>query len=290
MKRSLILALISFTTITANAVTIIVDYSYDLGYFPQGSAARSTIERAAADLGSVLADGQLAAVPTRSVSGYAAYNNGMFDLNTLIDMHLSHVIKNPATGDIARLAIETFRDDEIRIYVSMNQFLTGIVKAGHSETSLGVFGAGYQPSWQQAMDIATANANALFGRGSSVRTDQISGSLPQGTAAGNYSVGIAPMAGWISFNPGAGWQLDAEAAVSAGQRDLYSYALDQMLGILQAAPGNDPVKGERSHINTNDLSALQAAGWKVIPEPGVCLLGAVGAIVAAGRRKRQIHS
>jgi hypothetical protein len=288
----------------ASAVTIIVDYSYDFGYFQPGSAARATVEAAAANLSARLADGQLAAAPTRTATGSATVNTGTFDLTTTANLSASYTIDHPSTGGFTRLPQETFAADEVRIYVGMRQFaMTSTLAEGRpSNVEITTLAYGNAPSWQAAINIAAANATALFQRGSNVQISSILGNIPFNgdSSIGNFQLGIGSTGGSLWFNPNVSWQMDHTAAVGAGENDLYSVALRQMMGVLGVGTqGGTPalnsqsvsgiVPGQRLDLTEGDMQALRDVGWITqIPEPHSAVM-AVAGLFFAFRRRRPTH-
>lgn len=303
MHRISVLSLLLLATAsTASAVNIIIDYSYDFGYFAEGSAARATVEAAAANLSARLVDGQLAAVPTRTATGSATVNTGTFDLTTTANLTASYTIDHPSTGGFTRLPQETFAADEVRIYVGMRQFaMTSTVAEGRpSNVEITTLAYGNYPSWQAAIDIAAANATALFQRGSGVQIDSIVANIPFNgdNSVGNFQLGIGSTGGSLWFNPNLSWQMDHTAAVGAGQNDLYSVALREMIATLGVGTSDDGtpgmsgevsaiLPGQRLDLTEDDMQALRDIGWITtqIPEPGSAVLLVAGLAISL-RRKR----
>lgn len=288
----------------ASAVNIIVDYTYDNGSYYPGTAARSAIEAAAATLSAHLADGQLAAVPSRSASGSASWNNGEFDLVSTVNFSASYVINQPSTGDIARLSQETWAADEIRIYVGMRQTLDGSFLGSASPATVGVsrFGFGYAPSWNDAVNVAAANATDLFQRGSNVRLTTVTDAMPYTDASGSYDVsgvyniGIGPTAGSVSLNSFIKWDAyrgfwpdsDYDGVTRPDEYSLYSVALREMMVALGAEPASDVGMGQQMGLTEGDLQALRDVGWVTtnIPEPTSATLFIAPLTLVGLRRSR----
>jgi len=286
MLRTFILSLCLYSS--AFGAVINVDYFYAdyLNQFLPGSAGRATIDRAAADLSAILVNHQLAAIPTRTAVGEAAWNNGEFDLVSTIALSAGHVIQNPTSvSDFARLSNETFAENELRIYVGMSSMRSGYAAGAPAIVTITQFGGGYIPSWAAALSDAELKANQLLGRGTDVVAHVWNGAMPFGEIAGNYTVSMAPMAGWVSFNINEYWQYDSTASVGANQYDLYSAALQEMLRALGVTPSEALQRGQRYSLTQSDIAALQANGWTVVPEPSALFL-AVISLLFLTRRKR----
>jgi len=291
------------TASSAPAVTIVVDYSYDNGYFGAGTAARTAIESAAATLSARLADGQLAAVSTRTASGTATWTNSDgLDLTTTANLSASYTISNPSTGDFTRLAQETWAADEIRIYVGMRQFGTGgtIAEGRPADVAITTLGVGYVPSWNDAVNAAAGNATALFQRGD-IRNSTINGNLTYNgytgsfEATGPFSIGIGPTAGAIWFDGNTKWDtsrglwgMGFDGVTAGDEYSLESVALREMIRAIGTDPASQVALGQQMDLTGEDFLALQNSGWITtqIPEPSVPLL-AVAGIPVALRRRRQ---
>jgi hypothetical protein len=288
MHRTL-LSLLLLSTASVQAVTIVVDYSYadSLNQLLPGSTGRAAIDQAAADLSAVLSNHHLAALPTRQVTGTASWNNGETDLVSTINVTASYTIRNPVTGDIARLANETFANDEFRIYVGMSSMSNAYAMGTAADVGIGWAGIGYVPSWEQAVRNVEANANAYFGRNGNLVSSTWTGTMPRGEIAGEYTVNSAPTAGAVSFSSFEFFHYDSSTTVHPDRYDLYSVALEQMLQSLGVDRSSDLERGERVGITSEDLMALQANGWQTtsIPEPGTAVLGAVASLLLLTRRR-----
>jgi len=274
MIKFILLTVLALPRLTHGAL-IVVDYSYAsaLNQLVPGSAGRTAIDQAAADLSSVLVNHHLAAIPTRTASGTSSWNNGEFDLVSSISLSASYLVKNPTSvSDYARLSNETFSENEFRIYAGMSMMGSGYASSSAAVVGIGTFGYGNAPSWEAALRQAEANANILFGRGNPVTASTWNGSMPFGSIAGDYSIAMGPTAGSIGFNSSEYWQYDYSAAVGANQYDLYSVALQEMLRTLGVTPSEAIQRGVRYQLTGADISALSATGWTVIPEPSAFLL------------------
>ncbi|MFT4177411.1 MAG: hypothetical protein QM627_12250 [Luteolibacter sp.] len=274
--------------VSLSAAVLNVDYSYAdyLNQFQVGSAGRAAIDRAAADLSAVLANHQLAAVPTRTAVGEAAWNNGQFDLVSTIALSAGHLIQNPTSvSDYARLSNETFAANELRIYVGMSNMQSRYAVGAPAVVTITQVGAGYIPSWAAALTDAELKANQLLGRGTNVVASVWNGSMPFGEVTGNYTVSLAPMAGSVAFNINEFWNVDYTSPVGATQYDLYSAALQEMLRAIGVEPSETLQRGQRYSLTESDFAALQASGWTVVPEPSALIFSVIS-LPFITRRKR----
>jgi|GEM_PF-2624257 len=291
------------TATSAPAVSIIVDYTYDVGHFAEGTAARTQIEAAAATLSAHLADGQLAALPTRTATGSATWTNSDgLGLTTTASLSASYTISNPSTGDFTRLGQETWAADEIRIYVGMRQSSFGgaIAEGRPADVAITTLGVGYVPSWNDAVNAAAGNATALFQRGD-IRNSTINGNLTYNGYTGNFdatgpfSIGIGPNAGAIWFDGTTKWDtsrglwgMDFDGTTKADEYSLYSTALREMMRAIGTDPASQVAVGLQMDLTGEDFLALQNAGWITtqIPEPSLALLAVAGIPVALRRRRK----
>ncbi|GAA5127168.1 hypothetical protein JIN84_09035 [Luteolibacter yonseiensis] len=300
MHRFLLTFLLTATS--APAVTIVVDYSYDNGYFGFGTAARTAIESAAHTLSARLADGQLATLGTRTATGSATWTNSDgLGLTTIASLSASYTINNPSTGDFTRLAKETWIADEIRIYVGLRQFGSGssIAKGRPADVAITTLGVGYVPSWNDAVNAAAGNATALFQRGD-IRNSTINGSLtysgPTGgfNATGPFSIGIGPTAGAVWFDGTVKWDtsrglwgMGFDGVTAGDEYSLESVALRELIRAIGTDPASQVGIGQQAGLTEADIQALQNSGWITtqIPEPSVALLTLAGIPFALRRRR-----
>ena len=330
----MVLALSAGLPGTVSAVTLVMDYSKDTSsFFTPGSDARASLEQAAADISAILLDGQLGALTNNVITGNVSGTTATSTWNM--------GFTNPSTGAAESLpnpdAVPGFAADEIRIYVGWRN-LTGSVlgQGGPGTGGTSLSGGGSPSNWIAAVNAMDTASDAMMNRGGGPIIGTLSGSLTLGATSASYSLEFGSFIGnlWFdsdtdnnSLTDSAGtldsfWNLDL-GLPSAGQADLYSVALHELLhaigfgtsqswtdlpadpnisgghlasgvtgfrlidGLSQDAVMTPTITlGTRKTLTTTDLQYLGAIGFAVIPEPGTTALLGLLSLGLLRRRSR----
>ncbi|MDB6134118.1 MAG: hypothetical protein JWM59_2361 [Verrucomicrobiales bacterium] len=233
-------ALLSLLPLSAGAVNIVIDYTYDTASLFD-STAKATLAQAASDLSTALGNTPLAALSTNSYTGTTpgASATAIWNLT----------FTNPSTGTTISLpAPQTspgFPVSEIRIYAGW-QNLTGSVlgtgSPGGASASLGV-----SYTNEAALPVAVNNleniSNTAMGRGDGPVIGAISGAFNGNTQPDvPFTLEYGAFVGSLWFDSDTNndnvtdmpatletaWNLGMNQP-SAGQSDLYSTALHEIM-------------------------------------------------------------
>lgn len=245
MRRGLsfpswITALLSLAPISAGAVNIVIDYTYDTGNL-FNNTAKATLAQAASDLSSALGNTPLAALSTNSYAGATpgASATATWELT----------FTNPATGDPVTLpAPQTspgFPVNTILIYAGWRNLTGSVLGTGGPGGASAAIGASYTD--ETALPAAVNNleniSNAAMGRGDGPVIGMISGALAGGTQPDvPFTLEYGAFVGSLWFDsdtdnnnvtdtPGfleTRWNLGMNQP-SVGQADLYSTALHEIM-------------------------------------------------------------
>lgn len=310
----------------AAAINVVVDYGYDSsGLFPVGGTARTTLERAAADLSSALTDGQLSALSTASFTGTSGAANATvaWDMSFLA----------PGTGLQVTIPAILLPADEFRIFVGWRDLSGDTLGEGSTggANSPDLSTTNSSGDWLGAVDNMEALSNAAMTRGGPTF----------GTLTGNWgpaglSLDYGPLIGSLWFDSdrdgngttddlaqlAVGWNLGLDAP-GAGQIDFYTVALHEMIhaigfggtaayaalngdsnldgshflggtastrlsdGVSQTAVMTPSIPfGERRELTLIDAEYLSRMGYSAVPEPGAAgLLALLGGLSLARRRR-----
>lgn len=232
-------ALLPLLPLSAGAVTIVLDYSYDTSnLFPVGGVARTTLAKAASDLSAVLGNTPLASMSTNSFMGTAAGSSAT------VDWTLSFT--NPSNGTTVNLAAPQttpgFAANEIRIYVgwqNMSGAVLGTATPGGASLTGGISSS--NPSTlPTAIDNMEALSDAVMGRGDGPVIATLSGNY--GSPGTDFTLDYGAFVGslWFDSDMNNDGSTDSSGAIAlawnlglglptSGQADLYSTALHEMM-------------------------------------------------------------
>ena len=226
------------------ALEIQLDFVHDEAadqFFSSNPAARSAVQKAALDIGSMLSN-SMTAVTTDIYEGTNGSTTARFDW--------SWNYVNPVTGGEETIYNPSIAADTVVIYVGTRKLGGSILGQG------GVGGAAAQISiasnsplpseWIGAVDSAEALSNATMSRGSGPTLGTISGAANFSGSIGRYDLDFGLSVGNLWFdadtdNNGSRdssatlnnyWHFDAYSEVEAGKMDFYSVALHEILHVM----------------------------------------------------------
>lgn len=283
MKNLILITALTATSLNGQGLSIVLDYTYDRGYFSEGSAARASVEAAARDLGSHLANGQLKEINTRRVTGTSSLPDG--SLTSQVTLQASFTSVNPSTGSTFRVSNFSAGADEVRIYVGMNG-ASSRTTANRTRVQTSLIGYGHESTLEGALDNAIYALDTLLVRNSDVLTGSYTGNHALYEQDSPYTVDYGALGGSASFSYYTDWQYDHTQEVGKTQYDLYSASIEELVYILGGDKPTGLNYGERQGITGYQLEQLSNAGWiRNIPEPSTALL-TLGGMVLALRRRR----
>ena len=222
----------------AHALSLQLDYSYDAAngnFFGLNPTAKAAVDAAAADIGNAILP-SLGAIPTDTFNG----TNGQ--TNVTIDWKVT--FSNPSTGATVTLQTFTRLADDIVIYVGMRPLLGPTLgQGGPGGAGINLSGSGLPAQWVGAVNNAQSASNAVMPRDGGPIVGSLRGSSTFGTATANYDLKYGAILGnlWLdsdSNNDGtvdsaslldSYWHYDHTSAVAAGQNDMYSVALHELI-------------------------------------------------------------
>jgi Matrixin/PEP-CTERM motif len=212
LQRGLLLVAMVCPAISASAITVTLDYSFDTSNFfgagnPQGAAAgmkAKTSLQAAANFFSNLITDSLSVIQTP-----APFHSQSFDGSATWQWTLT--FENPSTGATSTLTDLTIPANQYRIYVGARSL--GGIEAGHGGPG------GYGFSFDPTGGFTQAELDQL---------DQTEAEFENEVQHRNRSSGFADWGGAIAFASNNTWQFDYAAPPVAGTNDFYSVALHEL--------------------------------------------------------------
>lgn len=277
MRRFSCIPLASLLAVSAPALTIEIDYTYDTsGFFTTYSVARNALEKAADDISTAITS----SLDEITTDVFAGVNGGT---TATLDWKLTFT--NPTTGAAETLTTFTMAQDKVVIYAGAQKLggsTLGQGGPGGGGFSLG--GSGFPSEWIGAVSAAETLSNtALLRGGNSPTIGNISGSSDFGEFTANYSLNYAPIIGNLWFDNdtdnngviddaatlGASWHFDHTTDVAAGKNDFYSVALHEVLhaiGVGTSVSWTAAVSGT-DWLGTNAI-ALNGTGTGLVDGGG----------------------
>ena len=237
MRRFLFPFAWTLSALTASAITISIDYTYDsTSFFSTYTDARDALEQAANDVGSVI-NSSLGAISTDVFVGTSGSTSATLDW--------SMNFTNPTTGGAESLTTFTAAADTIVLYAGARP-LTGTTlgQGGPGSAGLGLGASGFGAEWEAAMDAAVALSNASMLRGGDAPVlNRFNSSFEFDGVTANYNAPYAPVIGNIWFDSDtdndtfvdneatllSSWHFDHTTSVGGGLNDFYSVALHEVL-------------------------------------------------------------
>lgn len=206
--------------ISSQAVSITLVYQNPSDPFFTATA-KSTMDKAAADL-------SYAITTTLNALSQDVYTgtNG----STTATANWSLTYTNPTDGtSTVTLPTFSFPVDEIVVFVG-SRTISGstLGVGGPGGAGVGLGGSGFSSQWPTAVDNMEAASNAGMVRGGPV-VGTIAGSAVLGTSTTAYSLSYGYAVGSLSIDSSAVWNLDYNTMPTAGQNDLYSVAVHEMI-------------------------------------------------------------
>lgn len=276
-------------TSSASAVNLVLDFEDQSSFFGGDATALAAINKAAADISAVLTN-SMSALSTDRYTGTSGFSDAAVDW--------SFKYTKPSDGsDVLLSSPHTspgFVADEIRIYVGMRNLTgTALGEGGFGVGGIGLSGNNANDgSFSAAVANMEAASNAAMSRGSGPIATRFQANF----GGENLAIDMGIFLGNLWFdsdtnNDGTAddmamlnnfWHVDANAAVTAGDFDLYSVAVHEMLhaiGYGSSVTWNDKKTG----TNWTGAEAIAANGGS-----GVDLLGADGAHIKEGTMSTSI--
>jgi hypothetical protein len=240
VKRCALLALLG-TSLSASALNIQIDYSYDTeNFFGLNGDARLALEAAAADLSAVILP-SLGAVGTDVFVGHSESGDSSANFNWKV------TFDHPTTGAQVTLDTFSFAQDAFTIYVGA-QNLSGSTLGfgGPGGAGYNFSGLAFEDEWVATVADAAAASNAVMTRGSGPTMGTFDGSSELGDTTANFTVSYGALVGSLCFdsdtdNNGVtdtasilndNWHFSHLTAVASGKSDFYSVALHEILHTL----------------------------------------------------------
>lgn len=251
--RRFILWLAAFSLFAnVQALTIHIDYTYDAsGFFavhdplnPDASTlAHATVEKAAQDLGNALA-------AEANASLNAVTTNDFVSGNQLADISWELSFRDPSTvppsdpNDLSnQVTVTDFTNDlfdtldAFTVYAGAST-LVGSTELGEgapvsAQPTLAYGGAGTEQQNVDGIHDAIALSNGFMSRGSgptiyTIHPDPVD----VGSTHIDYTLDVGPVAGFLSVTSGTAWHLDYHTLPGAGEYDLYTVVLHEMMHAL----------------------------------------------------------
>lgn len=222
---------------------IVLDYTHDQAtdqFFSSTPQAQAAVEKAAADLGSLLGNAM-----TEVDTDYFTGTNG----STQANLDWSWSYKNPTSGNIETIANPSIGADTVVIYAGTRSLSgTTLAQGGAGGAGVHLTGSGYANEWIDAVEAAEAKSNATMRRGTGPIVGTISGAANYGGYIGRYDLDFGVTVGNMWFDAdtddngardsaalmASTWHYDAYAPVSSGKTDFYSVALHEILHVMGA--------------------------------------------------------
>jgi hypothetical protein len=202
-RCALLLLLLVIGARTGRAITLVLDYTYDTGFFAAGSQARSALEAAAGFYSSILND------TLSSIQRPQDFASSEF--NGVASWHWQMTFPNPATGGTVTLQDQIMPANQYRIYAGARNIATlGIGGPGGYGWNSDNNGGGFTQEEIDQIQTITANFS------STVET------------RGEPS-GFAAWGGAITFDSmGTTWHYNHTTSPTPGTNDLYSVAIHEL--------------------------------------------------------------
>ncbi len=222
MKKFAPLALILALALPAQAVVLVIDYSYDTSNFFSGNAAaKAALEAAATDIGAVITS-NLGAVTTDVYTSTNGISSASFNwrLN----------VTNPATGGVVTQETFTLPANQITLFAGARQLasstlgLGGPVGMGADLNALAL-----ESEFAGAVTGAQNASNAAMLRSGGPLIGTLTGSSTLEATTVNYSLGYGALFGSLAFNSDSAWHYDHTIGVGTEEYDLYTVALHEIL-------------------------------------------------------------
>lgn len=269
----------------AAALHIELDYSYDAAgdnYFATHEAARLALEKAAADLGALIAT-PLGAITANSFTGTQG--------NALTTFNWTLTSIDPTTGLNKSLFPFTRLADTVVVHVGWRAFPgepLGGAKIDKAERTVFAPMAGTMTERVTATDVAAGASNSMLTRGVAPVLGSFTGQIGSGV---NYSLRYGALGGSVWFDsdidndnaPDMGrldeyWQFDAMSPVAEGKHDFYSVALRGLVTTLGFGEGNawDAQKNGTSWKGANAAALFGNDGTGLITTAGQIAQGLGG--------------
>ena len=208
----------------ARAITLVIDYSYDGGYFAANSAARTALEKAASDLSAAI-------LPTLSAVSSSAFT-GTFGSPppSEVTFEWSYAFENPSNPavDITIPSIVQAAD-HFTIYAGARDLAGSTLgEGGPVGFDLSISSLSVPEELAGAVAAAQVASNAALRRGAGPVTTTLTGDF----SGVGYSLQVGALAGVMSFDTNANWHFDLNTLPAAGTSDFYSVALHEMVHAL----------------------------------------------------------
>jgi hypothetical protein len=211
--------LIPLATTSANAISISVDYTYDVSNFfgsgnPNGplagAEAKSALEAAATYYSNILTD------TFSPIQTPPNFHSAQFDGVAFWNWTMNFA--NPATGTTVTLQNQSIAADEYRIYVGARSL---------SGSTLGIGGPG-------GFGWSSNNNGGGFSAAEINQLNQITQSFANAVEDRGEASGFARWGGAVAFdsNVGAPWHYSHTTAPTAGTNDFYSVAIHELGHVL----------------------------------------------------------
>jgi len=263
--RPACLALIALGT-WAHGLVIQLDYTYDVAdggtFFGTHSDAKTTLEKAASDLGAAIT-GSLGAVT------HDTYNGTSGPANVQFDWTLS--VTNPVTGATVDFPTFSLAANTVKLFVGMRPLLGPTLGVGGpgDGANLSFSFSGSGTNLQNAVHNAETASNAEMMRGGGPVIGNISGTLGGTAYSANYGALFGNL--WFdsdSNNDGAAdsftlldtyWHFELTSPGLDGQNDFYSVALHEMMHAIGFG-ASDTWDAKRSGTTWLGSNAIALAG------------------------------
>jgi hypothetical protein len=224
MKRQFSLLLLAFAA-HASALTIVIDYNYDGGFFSANPLAKTALEKAAGDLGQIIGP-SLSAVPGGPFSGTSGNTDAGFTWN--------YSFANPsAPATPLTIPITATAADEFTIFAGARLLSGSTLGVGsRAGLSLQFSASGFSNEFAAAVAGAEAASNAALRRGAGPLMGTITGSAQLGAVTANYTLETGALAGVMAFDLDTPWHFDVNTLPAGSESDFYSVALHEMMHTL----------------------------------------------------------
>lgn len=251
---------------SASAVSISLVYQNPSDPF-FNTTAQATMNQAAADVSFAITT----SLNSLTQDVYTGTNG-----STTATANWSLSYTNPTDGT-TQVTLPTFAlgIDEIVIYIGSRDLPGSTLGVGGpGGAGIGLSGGGLQSQWVGAVDAMEASSNAGMVRGGPV-LGTFSGTSTLGSTPAGYDLSYGYTVGALAIDSLAVWNLDYSVLPTAGQNDLYSVAVHEMIhaiGFGIAPTWDEHVSG----TNWNGSAVVDLLG------SGVGVLSAGGDHIANG--------